>query len=163
LYEFPGMFFQQAVAHEVAHQWWYNIVGNDQVGEPWLDEALTNYSTVFYWEEIEGDEVTAQIVDAYFESPYQKARETNQDRAVVGPVSSFSERDYGIIVYGKGPLFFKALREKVGDNIYLEIMQTYFDRYKYQITHGNDLLTTIEQVSGQDIEPLFEQWMTTSN
>jgi hypothetical protein len=163
LYEFPGMFFQQAVAHEVAHQWWYNIVGNDQVDEPWLDEALTNYSTVFYWEEVEGDEVTAQVIDAYFEAPYQRAKETNQDRAVIGAVPDFSERDYGIIVYGKGALFFKALREEVGDDVYLEIMQTYFDRYKYQITQGDDLLAVIEQVSGQDITPLFERWMTTGD
>jgi hypothetical protein len=162
LYEFPGMFFQQAIAHEVAHQWWYNMVGNDQVGEPWLDEALTNYSTVFYWEEIEGDEVTAQVIDAYFDGPYQNARETNQDRAVVGPVSGFSERDYGIIVYGKGSLFFEALREEVGNEVYLEIMQTYFDQYKYQLAQGDDLLNVIEHVSGREIEPLFEQWMTSN-
>jgi len=163
LYEFPGMFFQQAVTHEVAHQWWYNLVGNDQVDEPWLDEALTNYSTVFYWEEIEGDEATAKVTEAYFETPYQKAKETGQDRAVVGPVSGFSERDYGIIVYGKGSLFFQALRQEVGDDVYLDIMQTYFEQYKYRIAQGDNLLTVIEQVSGQDIDPLFAQWMTTGN
>jgi hypothetical protein len=159
LYEFPGMFFQQAIAHEVAHQWWYNVVGNDQVDEPWLDEALTNYSTVFYWEETEGNDVAAQVVKAYFENPYQNTRESGQDRAVLGPVSDFSERDYGIIVYGKGPLFFKSLREEVGNDTYLKIMQTYFDRYKYQVAQGNNLLGVIEEISGQDIGPLFEQWI----
>ncbi len=159
LYEFPGMFFQQAIAHEVAHQWWYNVVGNHQVEEPWLDESLTNYSTVLYWEAVAGEEEVAQVIDGYFLGPYKKAQETNQDRPVVGPVSDFSERDYGIIVYGKGPLFFEALREKVGDETYLDILQTYYQQYKYQIATGEELLNVIETVSGRKIDPLFEQWM----
>ena len=37
------------VAHEVGHQWFYGVVGNDQVKEPWLDEALTEYLTLCYY------------------------------------------------------------------------------------------------------------------
>jgi aminopeptidase N len=158
LYEFGGPFFQHAIAHEVAHQWWYGLVGNDQVNEPWLDEAITNYSAIFYWEAVEADMVD-QVIEGYFLDPYETIKEAGQDRAVVGPVSDFAERDYNIIVYSKGPLFFKALREEVGDDVYLKIMQTYYHKYRYQITTGDDLLTIIEQVSNKDIDPLFEQWM----
>jgi aminopeptidase N len=159
LYEFKGAFFQQTVAHEVAHQWWYGVVGNDQVDEPWLDEALTNYSTVLYWEEVAGAEMADKIIKGYFLDPYQKARENNEDRSVVGSVGDFSEREYSIFVYGKGPLFFNALRQEVGDDVYLDIMQTYYAQYKYKIADANDLLTLIERVSGQDIDPLFEKWL----
>ena len=37
--------YEGATAHEVAHQWWYSLVGNDQVDEPWLDEALTQFTS----------------------------------------------------------------------------------------------------------------------
>ena len=39
------------IAHETAHQWWYSVIGNDEINEPWLDEALTEYSTILYFEE----------------------------------------------------------------------------------------------------------------
>ena len=35
--------------HEVAHQWWYGLVGNDEVHDSWLDEGLTEYSTILYY------------------------------------------------------------------------------------------------------------------
>ncbi|MBN1992608.1 MAG: M1 family metallopeptidase [Anaerolineae bacterium] len=162
LYEFEGPFFRQAVSHEVAHQWWYGLVGNDQIEEPWLDEALTNYSTVFYWQEVEGEKMAERVIEGYFLTPYETAVEMGEDRAVLGPVGDFSERDYGIFVYGKGPLFFHALRREVGDDVYLKIMQTYCTNYKYKIAQANDLLATIEQVSGQNIDSLFETWLQKS-
>ncbi len=45
---------ESVVAHEVAHQWFYNIVGNDQVDEPWLDEALAQYATYLYYADTYG-------------------------------------------------------------------------------------------------------------
>jgi hypothetical protein len=162
IYPYEGGFFQLTVSHEVAHQWWYGVVGNDQIDEPWLDEALTNYSTVLYWEEIAGVETADEIVEAFFWGPYEEAKENGQDRAVIGPVADFSEREYGIFVYAKGPLFFNALRQEVGDKIYFKIMRTYYSEYKYNIARGDDLLAVIERVSGQDVDPVFEKWMHNS-
>jgi len=159
LYGQSGGFFQHATAHEVAHQWWYGLVGNDQVDEPWLDEALTNYSTILYWEEIEGPDTANRIIEDFFRGPYERAKENGQDRAVAGPVSDFSEGEYGVFVYGKGPLFFEALRQDVGDDLFLDIMKSYYAEYKYKIARPDDLLTIIERVSGRDIRPLFETWI----
>ena len=38
------------VAHEVAHQWWNVVVGNDSINNAWVDEALTNYYALIYYE-----------------------------------------------------------------------------------------------------------------
>ena len=40
---------EKTVAHEVSHQWWYNLVGSDQVNAPWQDEALAQWSTLLYF------------------------------------------------------------------------------------------------------------------
>jgi hypothetical protein len=159
LYRQPEGFFEFATVHEVAHQWWYGLVGNDQVNDPWLDESLTNYSTVFYWEEVEGKQTAAKIIEQMFLEPYQRARQQGQDRAVIGPVSAFSEGEYVTFVYGKGPLFFDALRQEVGSETYLKIMQTYYSKYKYRLVEPSDLFKVIKQVSGQNVEPLVETWL----
>ena len=56
-------FFEGATAHEVAHQWFYSVVGNDQIDEPWLDESLAQYATLLYY------------LDVYGEAGYNGARE----------------------------------------------------------------------------------------
>jgi hypothetical protein len=40
-----AMLSRPLISHEVAHQWWYGVVGNDQMLEPWLDEAFAQYSS----------------------------------------------------------------------------------------------------------------------
>jgi hypothetical protein len=161
LYDQNGGFFQHAVGHEVAHQWWYGMVGNNQILEPWLDEALTNYSTAIYWEIAEGASIGDQVVNSYFLVPYERARSAGRDRAVLGPVESFSQGEYGTFVYGKGPLFFHALRETYGDDLFFEVMQLYLNNYRYQIASADDLVDTIESVTGQSIQPLVETWLQT--
>ncbi len=159
LYKGEGGFFQHVIGHEVAHQWWYGLVGNNQVLEPWLDEALTNYSTVLYWEAIEGQSSADYIVDTLFSGPYERARNSGNDRQVIGAVDSFTPGQYGDIVYGKGPLFFEALRREVGDDTYFEIMQSYLARHKYQLVTAADLIETIESVTGHSVQPLTEVWL----
>ena len=159
IYHERGGFFEHATAHEVAHQWWYGLVGNDQIDDPWLDESLTNYSAVFYWEEIAGPESAQELVKVLFFGPYEQAKNQGKDRPVIGPVAGFSEGEYGVFVYGKGPLFFNALRQEVGDETYFKIMQTYYAEYKYKIAQPDDLIEVIERVSGRNIEPLIETWL----
>ncbi len=159
LYDQENHFFEFTIAHEVAHQWWYGLVGNDQVDDPWLDEALTNYSAVFYWEAVKGPDQAQGLIQTLFFDSYEYAKQQGQDRAVIGPVADFSADEYGLIVYRKGPLFFNALRQEVGDEIYFKIMQTYFSEYKYKVVQPVDLMTVIENVSGRDVEPLVETWL----
>ncbi len=159
IYNQEGGFFQHATAHEVAHQWWYSLVGNDQLNEPWLDESLTNYSAIIYWEEVEGQDSAERVLNGFMWGPYNQAKQQDRDKAVMGPVSNFTQEEYSTFVYGKGSLFFNALRQEAGDETYFEIMNTYYTDFKYEIATASDLFKTIEQVTGKKIEPLLESWL----
>jgi len=154
-----GGFFEFATAHEVAHQWWYSMVGSDQVDEPWLDEALTNYSTLIYFEDVHGQQEARLILDRYFEDLYRQVVEEGRDAVVAQPVAAFSEEDYGPIVYGKGPLFFHALRQEVGDATYFAIMKEYLRQHKYKIATPESFLGVAESVAGQDLDAIYKQWV----
>jgi hypothetical protein len=152
-------FFEFATAHEVAHQWWYSMVGSDQVDEPWLDEALTNYSTLIYFEDIHGQQEAQSILAHYFKGPYQQVVEEGHDAVVAQSVAAFSEEDYVPIVYGKGPLFFHALRQEVGDETYFAIMREYLRQHKYKIATPESFLKVAESVSGRDLDAIYKQWI----
>ena len=147
------------VAHEVAHQWWYNLVGNDQVDEPWLDEALTQYTTVLYFEDRYDKATAANALQAGIEDRWEGAREAGRDRPVVGPVAGFAPEDYGPIVYGKGPLFFHHLREEVGDVAFDHILRSYFQEHRYKIATGESFLAVAERFSSRNVDALYRQWI----
>jgi aminopeptidase N len=135
------------------------MVGNDQLDEPWLDEALTQYTSLLYVEERYGASAAERMLERRFEGPYRRLSESEQEIAVGLPVEAFSEELYGAIVYGKGPLFFQALREQVGDEAFVQILRAYYDRFRYAIAYPQDFMALAEQVSGQDLDPLYAEYI----
>lgn len=148
--------FQWSTVHEVAHQWWYSLVGNDQQDEPWLDEALTQYSTALFYELHEGWE---GAVSEVLEPRYQRVAGTDEDDLISRPVAAYTESNYGPVVYGKGPLFFHALRQEAGEKAFTAILQAYFDTFRYQIANGMDFLDLAETISEQELADLYQEWL----
>ncbi|MBI5034190.1 MAG: M1 family metallopeptidase [Chloroflexi bacterium] len=152
-------YFEFATAHEVSHQWWYAMVGNDQVNYPWVDEALAQYSTLLYVEDLRGTSAANAVLRGNFQGLYNRARNQGRDAAVNQPVGAFDENDYGAIVYGKGPLFFDAIRKKMGDDKFFKLLSTYFERYRYKITFPEDVLKTAEEINGASLQTEYDQWI----
>ncbi len=152
-------FHQFAIAHEVAHQWWYALVGNDQVNFPWVDEALAQYSTLIYYEDAHGAAAGQSILKNNFQAVYDRAKKAGRDAIVNQPVSAFDEAAYGEMVYNKGPLFFDALRKKMGDAVFFKFLQTYFERFRYKSATPDDVLKTAEEVYGQSLKTEYQQWI----
>ncbi len=145
--------------HEVGHQWWYNQVGNDQINEPWLDEGLTEYSTYFYYQDIYGQDVADAVLHNRWEIPVRYIRDRGLDAPIGLPESEYTPQNYETIVYGKGALFFHTLRKRLGDDVFLDVLRTYLNTYRYRIATGRDLQHVIEHVSGDNVDDLFRTWV----
>ena len=70
------------VVHEMAHQWWYNQVGSDQVRTPWLDEGLAEYSMYFYYQQRYGEESAQSLRDLRWKIPINSLKRRNADAIV---------------------------------------------------------------------------------
>jgi hypothetical protein len=158
-YEPIGEPLEWIVVHEVIHQWWYSLVGNDQVDEPWLDEALVQYSTLLYFEDRYGAEMAAELLEGTFQQAYESLVESDRDMPVGLPIAAYSEQDYGPVVYQKGPLYFHALRREVGDASFWEILRTYFARNRYGVATPEDWLAAVEAVTGDEHRAIYERWI----
>ena len=147
-------------AHEVAHQWWYGLVGNDQPGEPWIDEALANYTAMIYYQQVRGPEQADQALRWYLRDPYQRAVDDRRDMPANLPAAAYPNPTYYEIVYAKGGLFYHELRQRLGDARFFAILQEYAQKYQYGVVTGQELLDFWRSRAGQDINDLIQRWIT---
>lgn len=149
---------EDRVAHEIAHQWWYAQVGNDQINTPWLDEGLAEYSMAIYYEQVFGEAHMNTLVNQRWLVPYQVAVDNEYDSIVNQPSSAFTW-EYEVIVYGKAALFFHFLRQQVGAETFKSVLHEYTTRYRWRIATPDDVLRVAESVSGQDLDGLYNHWI----
>jgi hypothetical protein len=149
---------EDRVVHEIAHQWWYAQVGNDQVNTPWLDEGLAEYSMATYYRQVYGESRANTLINQRWLVPYQTAVENGFDAVVNQPSAAFGP-EYEVIVYAKAAMFFNALRQQLGDRVYQAVLQEYVDRYRWRIATPDDFLAVAESVSGRDLDTLYNRWI----
>lgn len=147
------------VVHEVAHQWWYSVVGSDQVDEPWLDEALANYSTALYYRMVYDPERAEAEIREHINQRYAAYVQAYGDGIVGGSTRDYTRASYYPLVYGKGALFFDALRELMGDEAFFEGLRRYYKEYKYDVATPEGWLRIMEQTYGQPLDEFYERWI----
>ncbi|HEU4323981.1 MAG TPA: M1 family metallopeptidase [Roseiflexaceae bacterium] len=157
LYTQPGI-LSTTVAHEVGHQWWYSIVGNDVQRTSWLDEALASYSQIIYQEEVNGPEAAERELQG-FRDRYIQNRRAGRDAPVEQPNASFRS-NYVALVYGKSVLFFQALRVQLGEQGFDRFLHEYYARHRYGYVSGADVVATANDICGCDVGPLYADWIT---
>jgi aminopeptidase N len=169
-YEFPGMVYvddrlrisgelvdyRYIIAHEVAHQWWYGLVNNNSIREPWLDESLASYSASIYLEQVEGKASGEALLD-YWRRTY--GTRSPQDPPINSSALEFSNwATYRAPVYYHGALFLDALRQEMGDELFFLLLKLYADNYHYRSATTEDFLRMVEAVACRDLDPLFSRW-----
>jgi hypothetical protein len=108
--------------HEIAHQWWYSLVGNDHAFEPWLDEALSTYSERIFFE----NNYPANI-SWWWQFRVNYFKPTGYVDATIYDYGSF--RSYTNAVYFRGALFLDDLRELMGYGNFSKFIKAYATRY----------------------------------
>jgi hypothetical protein len=149
---------EDRVCHEIAHQWWYAQVGNDQINTPWLDEGLAEYSMATYYRQVYGEARANTLINQRWLVPYQLVVENDFDAAVNQPAAAFGE-EYEVIVYAKAALFFNALRQELGDETYRAVLREYVEQYRWRVATPDDFLSVAESVAGRDLDGLYSQWI----
>ncbi|MCB0123456.1 MAG: M1 family metallopeptidase [Caldilineaceae bacterium] len=148
------------LAHEVAHQWWYQIVHNDPVNEPWLDEALAEYSMLLYLEELRGDDEAGQLKLSRWDNPVRGMRTEGDATLINQAVMDFESSSlYETVIYAKGALFYDSIRQTLGDRRFKRFLRTYFADHRYGIVTTDDWLKEIHALNTPALEVLYEEWV----
>jgi len=160
LYGLPASaMMETTVVHEVGHQWFYNAVGNDQVDEPWLDEAVVQYITSLYYVDLYGEGAAESYRQGGWYGRWDRA-----DRADIPiglPSGAYDEGLYVPAVYGRGPVFVQTLAEEMGQEDFDAFLRAYYQAQKWDIAQGEDFRSMAEAQCGCDLEQLFVDWVYT--
>ncbi len=137
--------------HEIAHQWWFGLVGNDQAQEPWLDEAMSVYSERIFYE---------------FNHPGYNDWWWNFRVNYFGPTGYVDQsiyafgtfRAYVNAVYLNGANFLEDLRGRMGDDDFFAFLKDYAGRYSRQRATTYDFFATLRAHTNQDFSDLERQY-----
>jgi aminopeptidase N len=165
LYTPDNAFLEFTIVHEVAHQWFYAIVGNNQYLHAFLDESTANYVSILYIEAVHGEEAAAIAVDRFLKRGYfAELFGQSGDQVVNQPTANFpSDRSYGRIVYGKGALGMQAMRNQLGLEGYLAALEAYVSEHQFGVALPEDLLEAFVAVGGEVVVDVWNHWFESAN
>lgn len=153
------------IVHENAHQWWYAMVGSNQVCNAWQDEGLAEYSTLLFFENNPsygftrtGIVTSATASYRAFFSVYNQLNgdvDTSMDKKLCDYTGEF---EYVNITYNKGLIMFDMLRKSIGDEKFFNCLASYFKQFKGKIASAEDL-TGCFLKCGTDLEGFFTSFI----
>ncbi len=142
------------IAHELAHQWWGNMVTCREWPEIWLNEGFASYGEVLYGEAAYGETMMRNVLDLFATSYFNE--DGIQRYALYDPPPG---RLFGTAIYRKGAWVLHMLRSVVGDEVFFGALREYGTRYRYSTASTEDLQNVFEEVGGMELGWFFGQWI----
>lgn len=148
-----GAYSELMICHELAHQWWGDMVTCANWKEIWLNEGFARYSEALWLEHTIGK-------NGYHEYMNQLNRPQYWQSGSVyildtGNVASI----FNLLVYDKGAWILHMLRRVVGDSLFWDIFPAYREAFYMDVATTEDFKNICESIYGGDLDWFFNQWV----
>lgn len=142
---------QEVIAHELVHQWFGDSISVKSWQDMWLNEGFATYGAALWFENQFGAEQLDFTMSSYYNSLSRRNHPPTADPT--------PEDIFNITVYYRGAWTLHALRLEVGDEVFFDILRTYYDRHQYGNASSADFIAVAEEISGQDLTDFFQAWL----
>nr|WP_168720829.1 M1 family aminopeptidase [Streptomyces sp. SAT1]ANO42692.1 peptidase [Streptomyces sp. SAT1] len=148
--EYPGFVLDlvstTALTHEIGHQWWYGIVGDDEYNSPWLDEAFTDYATDL----AQGITGTNCWNSVSWASGAEK---------ITNPMAYWDAHSsrYSTVVYGYGKCALHDLRRLIGDSAMTKLLKDYATAHWYGVSTTAEFKAAAQAATGTDLTSFWSR------
>ena len=156
-------FIATVIAHELSHQWFGNLVTMNWWNDLWLNESFANMMEYVaidalqpdwrMWEDFATNEVTAALRRDSLDGVQSVQADVNHP----DEISTLFDP---AIVYAKGGRLLVMVRKLIGEEAFRTGLKSYFEKFAYKNTVGNDLWQELESASGQPIVNLMNAWIS---
>ncbi len=177
-------FFKGLFAHEIAHNWFYGMIGSNETYRAFMDEGFTQFLTVWSLEKLDGFVYSPydRKRNKWYVDKFRNAPKSRDIRAYLGYLTMAIKREdpplnthssdfdggslrhgggYGQ-VYSKTAVMLYNLQYVLGDSLFQAAMQNYVQRWKFAHPYPEDFRESIISFTNVDLNWFFDQWLETS-
>ncbi len=171
--------YRGLLAHEVGHNWFFGMVGNNETYRAFLDEGFTQFLTAWALEAIDGDTLVTDPPSSNYVARFTEPERPRGSEVYYGyqrdavrdqlpPLNVHSDEfghferrgagGYGHAYYKTATMLYN-LQYVLGDSLFLAGMRHYFDRWKICHPYPEDMRQSFKEATGVDLNWFFDQWL----
>jgi aminopeptidase N len=150
---------ERTIAHEIAHQWFGDSVSPARWQDVWLNEGFARYAEILWAEAAHGPDAAAAALQRQIGGFATVSRTTDGAGVLIGDPGA--DHLFTEVVYAGGALVLDDLRERLGDEMFFQLLQEWAARYRYSTATTEDFIALAEEVSGEDLDAFFTDWLYT--
>ncbi len=165
-------FLLDVIVHEVGHNWWYGILAPNERDHPWIDEGFNSFYERRCTQLIRQEDSLTKSTEQFFnhklfstkekkldemQLAYNVTARLKRDQPLDIPSDQYTHFNYGIIVYGKTAICLDHLKNHLGKEAFDQIMQDFFEIYKFKHIYPEDLQKYFENNASQYTGWLFNK------
>lgn len=138
-------------AHELAHQWFGDLVTETHGTHHWLQEGFATYYALLAEKEVLGE-------DYYYHKLFETSKQLFEAQKT-DTIPLMNAKASSLTFYQKGAWALHILREKVGDKAFRNSVKQYLKKYQFKNVETDDFITIVAKESGQDLSAFVNKWL----
>ena len=145
---------KEVIVHEVGHNWFYGILGNNERSYPWMDESINS----FYEEKAinhKNINIKGSVNSSIMNYLVKDNLLVNAHQAINLHSVDYTKLNYGTSVYGVGAAAFKHLEAFLGKDLFEQCMKSYYEEWKFKHPLPDDMKISFEKISKKDLRWFF--------
>jgi len=150
--------WQTTIAHEVAHQWWGNLITLRTWSETWLNESFGTYSDYLYTRYDKGEDEGAVALLRKKDS-YLREAHNEYMRPIVFERYDRPQNNFDSHTYPKGAVVLHMLRFILGDKPFFSTLSHFLHKHEFQAVDTHDFMTAVKEATGQNMDWFFKQYI----
>jgi aminopeptidase N len=143
-------------AHELAHQWFGDLVTETSGTHHWLQEGFATFYALLAEKEVFGDRY-------YYWRLYEYAQELAMQEQQGGHTTLLDPKSSSTTFYKKGAVLLYMLKVKIGEESFKKAVKHYLEKYEYKNVTSENFIAEVEKVTSEDLSEFFKQWLEDSH
>jgi aminopeptidase N len=150
--------WERVIAHEIAHQWWGDLITLREWSHTWLNESFGTYSD-YLWTRHESGEDEGAWALLGKKNQYLREARTRYVRPIVFNRYERPHDNFDSHTYPKGACILHQLRHILGDELFFRALSVFLHEHAFEPVDTYDLMKTVKEVTGRNMDWFFEQFV----
>lgn len=150
--------WDRIIAHEIAHQWWGDLITLRSWEHTWLNESFATYSDYLYTSYDKGQEEGAYDLLGK-KNQYLREAHTRYMRPIVFDRYDRPQQNFDSHTYPKGAAVLHILRFILGDKPFFQTLKHFLHKHNFRVVDTHDFMVSVKEATGQNMDWFFEQYI----